>query len=210
MTTNDTSATLSHSTSGVRAPVTEEITAFDLAVTGTIPAELDGRFLRNGPNPIGPTDVTSDHWFTGHGMVHGLRLRDGRAEWYRNRWVRTPDVTDLLGEPRCPSPFGDDVRLFSANTNVIGHAGRTLAVVEAGTPPVELTDEMDIVGPTNCDGTLREAQAALPDDPRTEKARRALDHTYFHGATSREAAAGTLHMAFSTYRRPQGWHRRPH
>ncbi len=51
---------------------------------------------------------------------------------------------------------------------------------------------------------LREAQAALPDDPRTEKARRALDRTYFHGATSQEAAADVLHMAFSTYRRHLG------
>lgn len=48
---------------------------------------------------------------------------------------------------------------------------------------------------------LREAQEALPDDPRTEKARRALDRTYFHGVTSQEAAAEVLHMAFSTYRR---------
>ena len=33
------------------APVTEELTATDLVVTGSIPAELEGRFVRNGPNP---------------------------------------------------------------------------------------------------------------------------------------------------------------
>lgn len=48
---------------------------------------------------------------------------------------------------------------------------------------------------------LRQAHAALPDDPRTENARRTLDRTYFHGATYQEAAAEVLHMAFSTYRR---------
>lgn len=48
---------------------------------------------------------------------------------------------------------------------------------------------------------LRSAQASLPDDPRTETARRALDRTYFHGAVSQEAAAEVLHLAFSTYRR---------
>ena len=158
----------SHWTSGLRAPVTVETTAFDLSVTGTIPVELDGRFLRNGPNPIGPWDPATDHWFAGHGMVHGLRLRDGRAEWYRNRWVRTPDVTDAIGEPARPSPFGADVRLFSANTNVIGHAGRTLAVVEAGAPPVELTDELDTVGPTDLGGTLEHPYSAHPKlDPAT-------------------------------------------
>ena len=38
---------------GPFAPVTDEITAFDLPVTGRIPAELNGRYLRNRPNPLG-------------------------------------------------------------------------------------------------------------------------------------------------------------
>lgn len=45
------------------------------------------------------------------------------------------------------------------------------------------------------------ARDALVDDPRTYKARRALDRTFFHGAISQEAAAAVLDMAFSTYRR---------
>jgi carotenoid cleavage dioxygenase len=36
---------------GSFAPVTEEVTAFDLPVSGHLPAELNGRYLRNGPNP---------------------------------------------------------------------------------------------------------------------------------------------------------------
>ncbi len=35
---------------GLFAPVTEEVTALDLPVTGRIPSELNGRYLRNGPN----------------------------------------------------------------------------------------------------------------------------------------------------------------
>ncbi|HLI02497.1 MAG TPA: carotenoid oxygenase family protein, partial [Acidimicrobiales bacterium] len=70
------------------APVTDERTTVDLPVTGRLPEELDGRYLRNGPNPLSPEPATY-HWFTGEGMVHGIRLRDGRAEWYRNRWVRS-------------------------------------------------------------------------------------------------------------------------
>lgn len=154
--------------SGPRAPVNEELTSFDLPVSGTIPDQLDGRLLRNGPNPVDAVDPSTYHWFTGTGMVHGLRLRDGRAEWYRNRWVRTPDVTDVLGEPRRLSPFPDDVRLFAANTNVIGHAGRTFAIVEAGAPPVELTDELDTVGPSDFEGTRDHPFTAHPKrDPET-------------------------------------------
>jgi DNA-directed RNA polymerase specialized sigma24 family protein len=48
---------------------------------------------------------------------------------------------------------------------------------------------------------LRAALSALPDDPRTSKARRAVDRTYFHGPVTQEAAAEVLGMAFSTYRR---------
>jgi carotenoid cleavage dioxygenase len=149
-------------------PVHEEVTAFDLPVTGTVPAELEGRYLRNGPNPVGTVEPASYHWFTGDGMVHGVRLRDGRAEWYRNRWVRSPDVATALGEPPPPSPYADDVRVFAANTNVIGHAGTTLAIVEAGGPPVELTYELDTVGPTDFGGTLEHPFSAHPKrDPVT-------------------------------------------
>ena len=105
-------------------PVALESTITDLQVTGTIPQDLAGRFLRNGPNPHDP-DAGSYHWFTGRGMVHGLRLKDGRAEWYRNRYV-SPD-----GGP---------------NTSVIGHGGRTLAIVEAGTPPHEMGYTLDPMG----------------------------------------------------------------
>jgi len=131
-------------------PVTEEVTAFDLEVTGTIPEHLDGRLLRNGPNPHLPVeDPAAYHWFTGAGMVHGLRLRDGRAEWYRNRWATDDDS-------------------FSANTNVIGHAGRTWAIVESGPPPVELSDDLERLGPNGFDGALAEGYTAHPKrDPRT-------------------------------------------
>ena len=60
------------------APVHEELTAFDLEVTGAIPDHLDGRYLRIGPNPA--TDPGEGyHWFLGEGMVHGVRLEDGHA-----------------------------------------------------------------------------------------------------------------------------------
>ncbi|MGP8001755.1 MAG: carotenoid oxygenase family protein [Streptosporangiaceae bacterium] len=71
--------------------MTEEVTAFDLPVTGSLPAGLSGRYLRNRPNPLG-LDDPNYHWFLSAGMVHGVRLRDGRAEWYRNRWVRSQAV----------------------------------------------------------------------------------------------------------------------
>jgi carotenoid cleavage dioxygenase-like enzyme len=115
------------------APVTEEVTSVDLPVTGRIPDELVGRLVRIGPNPETPPDPATYHWFTGDGMVHGVRLDGGQARWYRNRWVRGPAVV---------------------NTHVIGVGGRTIATVEAGNPPVELTDELETVGVCDFGGTL--------------------------------------------------------
>ena len=83
--------------SGNFAPVPDELTAVDLPVTGKLPEELRGRYLRNGPNPVTAPEPSTYHWFTGDGMVHGIRLRDGKAEWYRNRWVRSAEVAKALG-----------------------------------------------------------------------------------------------------------------
>ena len=117
-----------------------------------MPAELNGRYLRNGPNPLG-LDDPDHHWFLGAGMVHGVRLRDGRAEWYRNRWVRSKAVAAQHGETwpaaRCTTNMD-----FAANTHIISHGGRTLATVEAGPLPYELTDELDTIGPCDFGGTL--------------------------------------------------------
>ena len=63
---------------GNYGPVPGESTFTELQVTGQIPEELTGRFLRNGPNPVG-VDPSSHHWFVGRGMVHGVRLDGGRA-----------------------------------------------------------------------------------------------------------------------------------
>lgn len=60
------------------APVSAEVTATDLKVTGRIPEHLDGRYLRNGPNPVAEVDPAVYHWFSGDGMVHGWRCKAGR------------------------------------------------------------------------------------------------------------------------------------
>src|SRR4029450_10744054 len=130
--------------SGNFAPVTDEVTAHELRVTGTIPRELAGRFLRIGPNPLPNEDTGSYHWFTGPGMVHGVRLRDGPPDWPRRRGVRSDRVGEFYGWPEVPGPrhgVGDN----TANTNVIGLAGRTFAIVEAAGLPAALREHFDTV-----------------------------------------------------------------
>lgn len=138
------------------APVPDEKTAFDLPVEGSIPSVLGGRYLRNGPNP-----ATGDpgHWFFGEGMIHGVELRGGRATWFRNRYVRTPSFEQgrrIVGEGGLV-----DVSINPANTNVIAHGGRILALVE-NSPPTEVGPELDTIGVHDFVGRLNTAMTAHP------------------------------------------------
>ncbi len=146
---------------GNYGPVAEEITAFDLPVIGELPADLNGRYLRNGPNPATEIDAATHHWFMGDGMVHGIALRDGRAEWYRNRYVGSARMSKLHSRPDVAGPNWNN-NPIGPNTNVGGFAGRTWAMVEAGGCPVELTYELDTVGRNDFFGTLPGAFTAHP------------------------------------------------
>ncbi|MFJ9822834.1 carotenoid oxygenase family protein [Streptomyces sp. NPDC101160] len=141
---------------GNYAPVAEELTAHDLPVTGRIPDALSGWYLRNGPNPA---DAASGHWFFGDGMVHGVRLEGGRAVAYRNRWVRTTRLTD--GARMYDAQGRRDLAAGPANTHVIRHAGRTLALVETALP-YELAPDLGTVGPYDFGGRLTTAMTAHP------------------------------------------------
>jgi carotenoid cleavage dioxygenase len=165
------------------APIREEIDAGELPVIGSIPTDLTGLFVRNGPNPEFPPLGSFTYPLEGDGMVHGVWLADGSAR-YRNRWVRTrglraeeragralygglltPAFVDrsLLGEPTDPGwPFKLD-----AFINVVRHAGRLFALGE-GVPPYALTSELDTLGPETFGGALAAGMCAHPRfDPDT-------------------------------------------
>lgn len=141
---------------GNYAPVTEEVDAFDLEVEGSLPPELSGVFVRNGSNPRAGS---SGHWFLGDGMLHGVRLREGRAEWYRNRWVRTRALEGATKIDMSTGTF--DYTVGSANTHVMRHAGRVFALEEVSYPN-EVTLELDTLGPYDFDGRLTTAMTAHP------------------------------------------------
>lgn len=145
---------------GNYAPVDEEVTATDLEVSGALPPELDGTLLRDGPNPGGPRPPTH-HWFLGDGMIHGIRLEGGRASWYRNRWVRTPAIEAERGLPAAPRAARDDTVGGSGAVNVIGHAGRILALGEVGLP-YRMSAELDTIEQYDFGGRLTTNMTAHP------------------------------------------------
>lgn len=141
---------------GNYAPVMDEITAHDLPVTGSIPTALSGRYLRNGSNP---QTGTAGHWFFGDGMIHGVRLREGRAEWYRNRYVRTTKFERGLDAMDPEVMF--DPTASAANTHVLAHAGKIWAL-EEGHFPYQLSPELETLGCVDFDGKLTTAFTAHP------------------------------------------------
>jgi carotenoid cleavage dioxygenase-like enzyme len=138
------------------APVLDERTDFDLRVDGVIPTELVGTYVRTGPNPA---SGKSDHWFFGDGMLHGVRLAGGKAEWYRNRFVQTPNITDPTdGDPM--SSMGDLTR-GTANTHVMAH-NKKLLCLEEGHWPWQVDGELNTLGYENFGGALTTSMTAHP------------------------------------------------
>lgn len=139
------------------APVPQEREEVALEIIGTLPKSLNGTLLRTGPNPIDPGP--NHHWFTGDGMLHAIRLEDGSARTYRNRWVRTDSIQEKLGHAAAPG-----VRLpiqGSGNVNVISHGGRVLALSEIGLS-WEMTTNLETIRSFDYDGGLASSMTAHP------------------------------------------------
>jgi carotenoid cleavage dioxygenase len=148
------------------APVRQERDDSDLEVTGSIPPELNGLLLRNGPNPVLDPDPLMYHWFIGDGMLHGIELSGGKAR-YRNRWVRTRAARAALGEAVPEGTTWEHSDGSVANTSVVRHAGRILALVEVSLP-TQVSSDLSTLGPFDFDGRLAGSFTAHPKfDPAT-------------------------------------------
>ncbi len=152
------------------APIQMECDAPDLVVEGEIPAELRGVFFRNGPNPqFAPRG--DYHWFGGDGMIHGFYLADGKVS-YKNRYVRTMKWQKEHEAGRALfsafNPLDSDESVAGmetdglANTNIVYHAGKLLAL-EEGHAPFELDPmTLDSIGPCTFGGKLSGPMTAHP------------------------------------------------
>ena len=135
------------------APVKEELTVSDLEVKGEVPKEINGLYIRNGMNP---RSGFSDHWFFGNGMLHGFNFEDGKVS-YKNRYVRTPYYEkdlDIIGS-------FEDLSASPANTHIIKHADKFLALEEAHLP-WEVDENLETKGAYDFNGKLKGAMTAHP------------------------------------------------
>jgi len=118
---------------GALAPVSEEFVLDDLTIEGELPTDLNGVYLRNGPNQRFEPNGTY-HAFDGDGMLHAAHFDRGKVT-YRNKWIRTDAwlEEDKVGKSLYTGIYstrkGRDDRPLkdTANTDVIGHAGHAVA-----------------------------------------------------------------------------------
>ncbi|KAF8051661.1 hypothetical protein N665_1686s0013 [Sinapis alba] len=185
-----------HYLSGNFAPVRDETPPVkDLPVVhGFLPECLNGEFVRVGPNPkFDP--VAGYHWFDGDGMIHGVRIKDGKAT-YVSRYVKTSrlkqeeffgaakfmkigDLKGFLGllmvylqQLRTKLKVLDDsYGNGTANTALVYHHGKLLALSEADKPyVVKVLEDGDLqtLGMMDYDKRLTHSFTAHPKvDPAT-------------------------------------------
>ena len=134
---------------GNYVPVASELTQFDLAVDGRLPLALSGTYVRTGPNAIAIPDPSTHHWFNGTGMLHGVAIRDGKAQWYKARWIEPPDVdADVPPASIATAASGN------GNGSVFLHGGR-IYVVNDQALPCEINTSLETLGARDFQGRLK-------------------------------------------------------
>ena len=155
------------------APWRPEGEAHDLEVLGEIPRDLNGTYYRNGPNPAYEPNGRY-HWFDGDGMIHAITLREGRAS-YRNRYVESRGLIEERAAGRALYPGLLELKLTEAptfkntgNTNIVWHAGKLLALMEAALPTELAAGTLATLAEYDFGGRLPGPMTAHPKiDPET-------------------------------------------
>ncbi len=167
---------------GVFEPQVREVDTPDLIIEGELPAEIEGTYIRNGPNPR--FNPLGDYLYPldGDGMLHRVQIRDGRAR-YTNRFVRPPALVseEAAGRALWPgiagfgyTPGPDLVGPQLAHTvkdlpgiNVVRHGGQLLALAESS-PPFRIAPDMATLERETFCGSLPTGITAHPKvDPVT-------------------------------------------
>ncbi|MFO1013794.1 MAG: carotenoid oxygenase family protein [Caulobacteraceae bacterium] len=162
--------------SGAFEPVREEMDRPALEVEGRLPSGLNGTFYRIGPNPRFRPRAPYNP-LNGDGMIHAFQIAGGRAR-YLNRWVRTVQWRNedaagrgLFGTSGMPHDRDESVIGLptdgAANTSLVSHAGRFLALEEAHGPIAIDARSLETLGRADFGGLPRNFIAHPKIDPVT-------------------------------------------
>ncbi|MFP6837563.1 MAG: carotenoid oxygenase family protein [Pseudomonadales bacterium] len=146
----------------------EEYSYWIDSLEGEVPSDLRGTFFRNGPgrqkiggNPYG-------HWFDGDGMLCAFSFIDGKVH-FKNSYVRTPKyLEETQAQKILYRGFGTQIPgglranflkmpANPANTSIIHHGGKLLALNEGGRPWALDPGTLETLGEFDYDGMLTKA-----------------------------------------------------
>lgn len=153
-------------TGGLYKPARFEGEIYDLEVDGTVPDEIDGTFFQVAPDPQYPPMLGDDIFFNGDGAITAFTFKNGHVDFkrryvmterlkaqraaraslhgiYRNRYTNDPSVSELNNS--------------TANTNVVVHGGKLLALKEDSAPYALDPVTMETIGLWDFNGQLTSA-----------------------------------------------------
>ena len=157
------------------SPVAEERDTDEMEVIGTIPDDLQGHFLRVGPNPVYVFSEAAYHTFDGDGMIHAMEFSGGQVR-YRNRFIQSEGfkleqahgdwlykgMNSLMDPTPSALPQGAPGAKNLANTAFAFHNNTLYALHEPSQPTVIDLPSLATRGPTDFDGKLTHPFTAHP------------------------------------------------
>ncbi len=157
------------------SPVAEERDAEGMEVIGAIPTDLQGHFLRVGPNPVHVFSEEAYHTFDGDGMIHSIEFNQGTAR-YRNRFIENEGfklereqgdwvykgMNSLMDPTPSRVPEGAPASKNLANTAFAFHNETLYALHEPSQPTVIALPGLETIGPTDFAGRLSHPFTAHP------------------------------------------------
>jgi len=157
------------------SPVAEERDTDEMEVIGTIPDDLQGHFLRVGPNPVYAFSEAAYHTSDGDGMIHAIEFSGGQVR-YRNRFIQSEGfkleqahgdwlykgMNSLMDPTPSALPQGAPGAKNLANTAFAFHNNTLYALHEPSQPTVIDLPSLATRGPTDFDGKLTHPFTAHP------------------------------------------------
>ena len=157
------------------SPVAEERDAEGMEVVGAIPNDLQGHFLRVGPNPVHVFSEETYHTFDGDGMIHAIEFNQSTAR-YRNRFIENEGfklerergdwvykgMNSLMDPAPSRVPEGAPASKNLANTAFAFHNETLYALHEPSQPTAISLPGLETIGPTDFGGRLSHPFTAHP------------------------------------------------